>query len=313
MRPGAPPERSTALRDTDRSAALPRRGRRPPGCPQLRSAAPTRPPPLCAEIRQPRSHRSGDNSRPAQRSPGPPQAHPGRLTAVLLPQVADLRVLLAQQHVRPQPRAVRTICRGAPGPPGRGCGRRRRAALLGRRRARLPHSGHALVQDGGLIDERLGCGVVLLQPLQEGLRVREDLLDGAGHGGRRTGRAAHSRGGPMPGSARPVPRSGQPEPRTARAPPAFPGRAPRAAAAQAWADPGAAAEPAPPPGGHAERRPAAGWGPAGSGAGVNGVVSKGEYDSLKGLLMFVLRGGKLTAETAVQRNPHLIDVLTAVL
>jgi len=76
MRPGAPPERSTALRDTDRSAALPRRGRRPPGCPQLRSAAPTRPPPLCAEIRQPRSHRSGDNSRPAQRSPGPPQALP---------------------------------------------------------------------------------------------------------------------------------------------------------------------------------------------------------------------------------------------
>lgn len=251
----------------------------------------------------------------AQRSaaPAPLRPFPGRLTAVLLPQVADLRVLLAQQHVRPQPRAVRTICRGAPGPPGRGCGRRRRAALLGRRRARLPHSGHALVQDGGLIDERLGCGVVLLQPLQEGLRVREDLLDGAGHGGRRRGRAAHSRGGPMPGSARPVPRSGQPEPRTARAPPAFPGRAPRAAAAQAWADPGAAAEPAPPPGGHAERRPAAGWGPAGSGAGVNGVVSKGEYDSLKGLLMFVLRGGKLTAETAVQRNPHLIDVLTAVL
>lgn len=252
----------------------------------------------------------------AQRSaaPAPLRPFPGRLTAVLLPQVADLRVLLAQQHVRPQPRAVRTICRGAPGPPGRGCGRRRRAALLGRRRARLPHSGHALVQDGGLIDERLGCGVVLLQPLQEGLRVREDLLDGAGHGGRRRGRAAHSRGGPMPGSARPVPRSGQPEPRTARAPPAFPGRAPRAAAAQAWADPGAAAEPAPPPGGHAERRPAAGWGPAGSGAGVNGVVSKGEYDSLKGLLMlFVLRGGKLTAETAVQRNPHRIDVLTAVL
>lgn len=159
--------------------------------------------------------------------------------------------------------------------PRRG-GRPGRAHLVGAARARLPHGGHAPVQHGRLVDERLGRRVVLLQPLQQRPRVRQDLIDGAAHGGRRCSppRRAHVPRGPaaaVPSRARSGPAAGRgrtrtrgagtPLPPAATAPPAR-RRGPARACRSARGSPGGARAPRPGQGaGLTDRGRAQGAGP----------------------------------------------------
>lgn len=65
---------------------------------------------------------------------------------------------------------------------------RRPTALLRQHSARLPHRCHWPVQRGRLVHQRLGRRIMLAQPLQQRLGVRQDLrqdlLDPTAHSGR---------------------------------------------------------------------------------------------------------------------------------
>lgn len=123
-RPGQEPHRSPSLR---RGCPDPRQRRLPePGPTGASSDSPRQDPPAgtpgTSSARAPHPASPGPSVHHLPGSALVPSTAPAPLTAVLLLQVADLRVLLRQHHVRPQPGRVRGLRRGARALPRRHTG-----------------------------------------------------------------------------------------------------------------------------------------------------------------------------------------------